>query len=87
MQDHDDSRTRERAYDIWEREGRPDGRHDAHWFQAQEELGAAEAGSGPLRVRGPGPDSGLPAPPSASDRHLREAAERMRAVETATPNA
>ncbi|WP_209768506.1 DUF2934 domain-containing protein [Azospirillum rugosum] len=31
---------RERAYLIWEREGRPEGRADAHWFQALRELQA-----------------------------------------------
>lgn len=27
-----------RAYEIYEREGRPDGRHLAHWIQAEAEL-------------------------------------------------
>jgi hypothetical protein len=31
---------RERAYDIWEREGRPAGRDFDHWVQAQVELAA-----------------------------------------------
>lgn len=34
----DENRIRERAYAIWEREGCPDGRHDAHWEQARQEL-------------------------------------------------
>ena len=29
---------RERAYEIWEREGRPDGQHENHWRQALAEL-------------------------------------------------
>ena len=29
---------RRRAYAIWEREGRPDGRHAEHWFLAQREI-------------------------------------------------
>lgn len=29
---------RERAYEIWEREGRPDGQHEDHWRQALAEL-------------------------------------------------
>lgn len=33
---------RERAYRIWEMEGRPDGDHERHWQQAAEELGAGE---------------------------------------------
>jgi hypothetical protein len=28
-----------RAYEIYEREGRPDGRHLTHWVQAESELG------------------------------------------------
>ncbi|MGE0373644.1 MAG: DUF2934 domain-containing protein [Gammaproteobacteria bacterium] len=31
-------RTRERAYQIWEREGRPAGREIEHWLQAEQEL-------------------------------------------------
>jgi hypothetical protein len=31
---------RERAYHIWEREGRPHGREYDHWVQAQVELAA-----------------------------------------------
>ncbi|MGE4047454.1 MAG: DUF2934 domain-containing protein [Acetobacteraceae bacterium] len=30
--------TRERAYQIWEREGRPEGREIEHWMQAKREL-------------------------------------------------
>ena len=29
---------RERAYELWEREGRPEGRHDDHWHQAVKDL-------------------------------------------------
>lgn len=28
----------QRAYAIWEREGRPEGRHDEHWEQAEREV-------------------------------------------------
>jgi hypothetical protein len=31
-------RIRERARSIWEREGRPEGRHDEHWRQAEKEI-------------------------------------------------
>ena len=34
---------RERAYAIWEEEGRPEGRRLAHWWQAQVEIGSASA--------------------------------------------
>jgi hypothetical protein len=42
--ENEDPKVRARAYDIWEREGRPDGRHDDHWRQAQHELAAEDAG-------------------------------------------
>lgn len=29
-----------RAYEIWEKAGRPDGQHEAHWYQAERELKA-----------------------------------------------
>ncbi|TCL87297.1 hypothetical protein C8J38_1312 [Rhizobium sp. PP-WC-2G-219] len=32
----DDEQKRERAYRIWEDEGRPEGRHDDHWKRAGE---------------------------------------------------
>lgn len=34
---------RERAYAIWEREGRPAGRHLEHWATAEQEIKAEEA--------------------------------------------
>lgn len=34
--DEREDRIRERAHQLWEEEGRPDGRADAHWFQAKE---------------------------------------------------
>lgn len=33
---------RNRAYAIWEREGRPHGEHDEHWKRAQEEHEATD---------------------------------------------
>ena len=41
MPDRDDL-IRERAYHIWEREGRPHGRNDEHWQLAAEEIAAEE---------------------------------------------
>jgi hypothetical protein len=34
----DQTKVRERAYQLWEDEGRPHGRHDEHWFQAERDL-------------------------------------------------
>ncbi|WP_232632052.1 DUF2934 domain-containing protein, partial [Methylobacterium sp. Leaf118] len=40
---------RERAYSIWEDEGRGFGRAEAHWLQAEAELGRA-ASAAPLAI-------------------------------------
>lgn len=38
----DDDRIRLRAYEIWEEEGRPDGRADEHWRMAKWQLESAD---------------------------------------------
>ncbi len=35
---------RRRAYHIWERDGRPHGRHDDHWTEAEQDKGGADKG-------------------------------------------
>ena len=35
-------RIRERAYAIWEREGRPEGREHEHWLRAEAEIAAED---------------------------------------------
>ncbi len=37
MDQNKDDEIRTRAYRVWEDEGRPEGRHDDHWQQAQQE--------------------------------------------------
>lgn len=68
----DDEDLRRRAYAIWEREGRPEGRHAEHWERARQEGGSTardrDAGSpsapppgAPRRIRAgssPGPNAG-----------------------------
>lgn len=39
-----EARIRERAYQIWEREGRPEGRDFDHWTRAVAEVSAEEGG-------------------------------------------
>jgi hypothetical protein len=34
-----------RAYQLWEQEGRPDGRDQAHWFEAERQLQGMQRGS------------------------------------------
>jgi hypothetical protein len=33
---------KQRAYAIWEKEGRPDGKHDEHWKRASDEMHGLE---------------------------------------------
>jgi Protein of unknown function (DUF2934) len=37
-----DQKIRERAFEIWQSEGCPDGRADHHWAQAEAEISASE---------------------------------------------
>jgi hypothetical protein len=34
-----DEAVRQKAYEIWEQEGRQDGRDQEHWYRAESELG------------------------------------------------
>ena len=38
---------RERAYTIWEQDGRPEGRSLAHWSQAEAEIGTERVSTAP----------------------------------------
>jgi hypothetical protein len=57
----EDARVRQRAYAIWDGEGRPEGRATDHWLQAERDV-AAEPVDGPVAADGaagdrtPGPD-------------------------------
>jgi hypothetical protein len=42
----DDEAVRNRAYEIWQRAGSPDGSHEEHWTQARSELEAEAARAG-----------------------------------------
>ena len=41
---HNEERIRQRAYELWEQEGKPEGREGEHWKQACREI-EAEGGS------------------------------------------
>lgn len=41
-----DERIRRRAYEIWEREGRPDGREAEHWRMARDEIATEGTSAG-----------------------------------------
>ena len=51
QQDRLERRIRERAYFIWQEEGRPDGRHLEHWERARAHIDEEE-GTGPWTDRG-----------------------------------
>lgn len=38
-----EERIRQRAYEIWEREGRPEGREQEHWTRACQEIASEDA--------------------------------------------
>lgn len=38
-----ETRVRERAHQLWEQEGRPDGRHSDHWERAAREIDAEDS--------------------------------------------
>ena len=48
MTDNRNERIHRRAYELWEREGRPDGKHDEHSQRAAEEIGREEAAKAAL---------------------------------------
>ncbi len=64
-----DPRIRSRAYELWERNGRPEHRHAEHWEQAVREIAEEDAVNGP--------EAGIQIPDNASVRALREAAEHL----------
>lgn len=39
-----EQRIRERAYQLWEQAGRPDGKEVEHWLQAEREIAGDEQG-------------------------------------------
>jgi hypothetical protein len=71
--DRDEERLiRERAYEIWEREGRPAGRSEEHWRQAAAEIAAAaETPAAPEPAPAPAPD------PASAPRRSRPVPRRQ----------
>ena len=42
---------RERAYALWEQDGRPEGRSLVHWSQAESEIGAEQPAAAPSKPK------------------------------------
>ncbi|MGQ9369094.1 DUF2934 domain-containing protein [Azospirillum sp. ST 5-10] len=79
-----ESRIRARAYELWDREGRPEYRHLDHWEQARREVEAEDAAAR-ATAPAPGPSAGVQTPANVVERNLREAAERLKAAAAAEP--
>jgi hypothetical protein len=83
MQDQD--RIRRRAHEIWQREGRPEGRHEEHWARASREVGAEGDGGPPTGPAAAPDDSPTPAAPGggATPAQASAAADAVGAPRTA----
>lgn len=57
-----EDRIRQRAHQLWEEQGRPEGRHDEHWSQASSEIGDDAGGDS---TDGTGDDGGAGGMPPA----------------------
>ena len=88
----DEAAIRDRAYLIWEREGRPHGRHLDHWLQAHWELlGEAAAQSPSAAAKAPAkkraPSAKPAAKPAAKAASAKAPAAKAPAAKTATKKA
>jgi len=73
----DENRIRQRAYEIWEREGRPEGRHAEHWDIACREIEDSDR-----EIRAPEAMDANAAMPGGAG-NLARAASGMRDIERA----
>lgn len=61
-----ENRIRERAYEIWEEEGRPEGREAQHWQQAAAEIADAQRENRETQAKTGGKTSGTTRKKAAS---------------------
>lgn len=73
MSDDRQRKIERRANEIWQREGRPDGRADEHWRLATAEIEAEEAAQVSLASAAPEPQ---PAPEEAAAKPAAKAAPK-----------
>jgi hypothetical protein len=85
-----EQRIRERAYDIWERDGRADGRAEEHWHAAKLELtGTRQSASSEEAIAVPAKPKGrrkAPAPVEAAKGATQAAPRRRRSTANTLPN-
>jgi hypothetical protein len=87
MADDRQNRIRQRAHEIWEREGRPQGAHERHWQQAESEIATeGKAGKKPAAARKPAaakaakPAAAGPGPAKTTATPAKPAAKPARAA-------
>lgn len=66
MTEEREQRIRERAYRLWEEDGRPEGQADAYWQQAEQQVGAEASAAEPVRNPEPIPTAEDPMYPSVT---------------------
>ncbi|MCD7058653.1 DUF2934 domain-containing protein [Pelagibacterium xiamenense] len=71
MQDARTEAIRARAYELWEQEGRPEGRDQDHWFRAAQEIAQSQDASSGGGDRLPDPD--LPGSPGTASNGFESA--------------
>ena len=54
MDANHDEKIKSKAYEIWEEEGRPAGRHDEHWSRAEQHVGMMGDGTEEQNLGQPG---------------------------------
>jgi hypothetical protein len=69
---NDYEKIRQRAYEIWDREGRQEGRAEEHWQQAERELAASQADAPSDTTN----EAGLPALPIKAEAGVAAQAKR-----------
>ena len=75
----DQDKIRERAYAIWEQDGRPEGREQEHWYRASSELGG-DGASMDLDSGAITPDGRPATAPADSDRIAEQSTASMAAA-------
>ena len=90
MRSDRDARIRERAYRIWDAEGRVEGKQDEHWARAEEEIDAEDAASpdapsAPQTKRAATARASAPVTGEAKPRTISEAREKDEAAAPKQP--
>jgi len=80
MADDRHDRIRQRAHAIWEQEGRPEGAHERHWRQAENEVAAQDADAVKEPAAKPGRAKAGAAPKAEKPAAKAKAAARPRAA-------